>query len=121
MILFILQDLCGTISVIYIFCIASQGQAIILLPFFTSLREGSLENLKHILEKLIVCNFPMKSDEFPPDSLKYNNYVDCMKKVSFSVIGKTLVDFFFLCVILEGGMFLLIYTTGYTHTQKNKN
>ncbi|XP_017172381.1 DNA-dependent protein kinase catalytic subunit isoform X2 [Mus musculus] len=57
-----------------------KGQAIILLPFFTSLREGSLENLKHILEKLIVCNFPMKSDEFPPDSLKYNNYVDCMKK-----------------------------------------
>ncbi|XP_021065597.1 DNA-dependent protein kinase catalytic subunit [Mus pahari] len=57
-----------------------KGQAIILLPFFTNLTEGSLENLKHILEKLIVCNFPMKSDEFPPDSLKYNNYVDCMKK-----------------------------------------
>lgn len=64
-------------------CIASQGQAIILLPFFTNLPEGSLENLKHILEKLIVSHFPMKSDEFPPDSLKYNNYVDCMKKVSF--------------------------------------
>ncbi|KAL1788740.1 DNA-dependent protein kinase catalytic subunit isoform X1 [Sigmodon hispidus] len=57
-----------------------KGQAIILLPFFTSLTEGRLENLKHILEKLIVSNFPMKSDEFPPDSLKYNNYVDCMKK-----------------------------------------
>ncbi|XP_052014740.1 DNA-dependent protein kinase catalytic subunit isoform X2 [Apodemus sylvaticus] len=57
-----------------------KGQAIILLPTFTSLTEGSLENLKHILEKLIVCNFPMKSNEFPPDSLKYNNYVDCMKK-----------------------------------------
>ncbi|XP_035316347.1 DNA-dependent protein kinase catalytic subunit isoform X2 [Cricetulus griseus] len=57
-----------------------KGQAIILLPFFTSLTEDRLENLKHILEKLIVSNFPMKSDEFPPDSLKYNNYVDCMKK-----------------------------------------
>ncbi|XP_051006522.1 DNA-dependent protein kinase catalytic subunit [Acomys russatus] len=57
-----------------------KGQAIILLPFFTSPTEGGLENLKHILEKLIVSNFPMTSDEFPPDSLKYNNYVDCMKK-----------------------------------------
>lgn len=64
-------------------CIASQGQALILLPFFTSLTEDRLENLKHILEKLIVSNFPMKSDEFPTDSLKYNNYVDCMKKVCF--------------------------------------
>ncbi|XP_013210333.1 DNA-dependent protein kinase catalytic subunit [Microtus ochrogaster] len=57
-----------------------KGQALILLPFFTSLTEDRLENLKHILEKLIVSNFPMKSDEFPTDSLKYNNYVDCMKK-----------------------------------------
>ncbi|XP_060247015.1 DNA-dependent protein kinase catalytic subunit isoform X1 [Meriones unguiculatus] len=57
-----------------------KGQAIILLPFFTSLSEHSLENLRHILEKLIISNFPMKSNEFPPDSLKYNNYVDCIKK-----------------------------------------
>ncbi|XP_038201173.1 DNA-dependent protein kinase catalytic subunit [Arvicola amphibius] len=57
-----------------------KGQALILLPFFTSLTEDRIENLKHILEKLIVSNFPMKSDEFPTDSLKYNNYVDCMKK-----------------------------------------
>ncbi|GAB1300036.1 DNA-dependent protein kinase catalytic subunit [Apodemus speciosus] len=57
-----------------------KGQAIILLPTFTSVTEDKLENLKHILEKLIVCNFPMKSNEFTPDSLKYNNYVDCMKK-----------------------------------------
>ncbi|XP_049981118.1 DNA-dependent protein kinase catalytic subunit [Alexandromys fortis] len=57
-----------------------KGQALILLPFFTSPTEDRLENLKHILEKLIVSNFPMKSDEFPTDSLKYNNYVDCMKK-----------------------------------------
>ncbi|XP_077622037.1 DNA-dependent protein kinase catalytic subunit [Crocuta crocuta] len=57
-----------------------KGQAIILLPFFTSLTEGSLEDLKHVLEKLIVSNFPMKSEEFPPGTLRYNNYVDCMKK-----------------------------------------
>ncbi|XP_053516892.1 DNA-dependent protein kinase catalytic subunit isoform X2 [Artibeus jamaicensis] len=57
-----------------------KGQAIILLPFFTSLTEGSLEDLKHVLEKLIVSNFPMKSEEFHPGTLQYNNYVDCMKK-----------------------------------------
>lgn len=60
-----------------------QGQAVILLPFFTNLTEGSLEDLKHVLEKLIISNFPMKSEEFPPGTLRYNNYVDCMKKVSF--------------------------------------
>lgn len=65
------------------FVLFPQGQAIILLPFFTSLTEGSLEDLKHVLEKLIVSNFPMKSEEFPPGTLQYNNYVDCMKKVSF--------------------------------------
>ncbi|XP_021104653.1 DNA-dependent protein kinase catalytic subunit isoform X3 [Heterocephalus glaber] len=57
-----------------------KGQAVILLPFFTSLTGGYLEDLKGVLEKLIVSNFPMKSDEFPPGTLKYNNYVDCMKK-----------------------------------------
>ncbi|GAB5583955.1 DNA-dependent protein kinase catalytic subunit isoform X1 [Prionailurus iriomotensis] len=57
-----------------------QGQAVILLPFFTNLTGSSLEDLKHVLEKLIVSNFPMKSEEFPPGTLRYNNYVDCMKK-----------------------------------------
>jgi len=57
-----------------------KGQAVILLPFFTSLTGGSLEDLKHVLEKLIISNFPMKSEEFPPGTLRYNNYVDCMKK-----------------------------------------
>jgi DNA-dependent protein kinase catalytic subunit len=69
--------------VISFVCIAPQSQAVILLPFFTNLTGGSLEDLKHVLEKLIVFNFPMKSDEFPPGTLRYNNYVDCMKKVSF--------------------------------------
>ncbi|XP_045311337.1 DNA-dependent protein kinase catalytic subunit isoform X1 [Leopardus geoffroyi] len=57
-----------------------KGQAVILLPFFTNLTGSSLEDLKHVLEKLIVSNFPMKSEEFPPGTLRYNNYVDCMKK-----------------------------------------
>ncbi|XP_023573460.1 DNA-dependent protein kinase catalytic subunit [Octodon degus] len=57
-----------------------KGQAVILLPFFTSLTGGHLDDLKGVLEKLIVSSFPMKSDEFPPGTLKYNNYVDCMKK-----------------------------------------
>ncbi|KAM5298283.1 DNA-dependent protein kinase catalytic subunit [Ctenodactylus gundi] len=57
-----------------------KGQAVILLPFFTSLTGGYLENLKCVLEKVIVSNFPMKSDEFPQGTLRYNNYVDCMKK-----------------------------------------
>ncbi|XP_024434002.2 DNA-dependent protein kinase catalytic subunit isoform X1 [Desmodus rotundus] len=57
-----------------------KGQAIILLPFFTNLTGGSLDDLKHVLEKLIVSNFPMKSEEFHPGTLQYNNYVDCMKK-----------------------------------------
>ncbi|XP_008841411.2 DNA-dependent protein kinase catalytic subunit [Nannospalax galili] len=57
-----------------------KGQAIIMLPFFTNLTGDSLENLKHTLEKLIISNFPMRSNEFSPGTLKYNNYVDCMKK-----------------------------------------
>ncbi|KAM6171214.1 DNA-dependent protein kinase catalytic subunit isoform 3-T3 [Erethizon dorsatum] len=57
-----------------------KGQAVILLPFFTSLTGSYLDNLKGVLEKLIVSNFPMKSHEFPPGTLRYNNYVDCMKK-----------------------------------------
>ncbi|KAM7075469.1 DNA-dependent protein kinase catalytic subunit isoform 1-T1 [Molossus nigricans] len=57
-----------------------KGQAIILLPFFTNLTGGSLEDLKHVLEKIIISNFPMKSEEFLPGTLQYNNYVDFMKK-----------------------------------------
>ncbi|XP_004680100.1 PREDICTED: DNA-dependent protein kinase catalytic subunit [Condylura cristata] len=57
-----------------------KGQAVILLPFFTNLTGDSLEKLRHVLEKLIISNFPMKSEEFPPGTLRYNNYVDCMKK-----------------------------------------
>lgn len=41
-----------------------------------------LHSLKNALDQLVVFNFPLKSDEFPKGSLKYNNYVDCIKKVS---------------------------------------
>ncbi|KAI5273209.1 Dna-Dependent Protein Kinase Catalytic Subunit [Manis pentadactyla] len=57
-----------------------KGHAVILLPFFTSLTGGHLEDLKRVLDALIGSNFPMKSAEFPPGTLRYNNYVDCLKK-----------------------------------------
>ncbi|XP_045147611.1 DNA-dependent protein kinase catalytic subunit [Echinops telfairi] len=57
-----------------------KGQAVVILPFFTNLTGGSLEDLKHALERFVVSNFPMTSDEFPQGTLRYNNYVDCMKK-----------------------------------------
>uniref|UniRef100_A0A2K5DLH3 DNA-dependent protein kinase catalytic subunit n=1 Tax=Aotus nancymaae TaxID=37293 RepID=A0A2K5DLH3_AOTNA len=57
-----------------------KGQAVTLLPFFTSLTGGSLEELRRVLEQLIVAHFPMQSREFPPGTPRYNNYVDCMKK-----------------------------------------
>ena len=53
-----------------------------LLPFFVDLTGGHLQELKHVLGKLIVSNFPMKSEEFPPGTLRYNNYADCVRKVS---------------------------------------
>uniref|UniRef100_A0A8C9DUV3 DNA-dependent protein kinase catalytic subunit n=1 Tax=Prolemur simus TaxID=1328070 RepID=A0A8C9DUV3_PROSS len=57
-----------------------KGQVVLLLPFFTSPAGDHLEGLKHVLEKFIVSSLPMKSGEFPPGTLQYNNYVDCMKK-----------------------------------------
>uniref|UniRef100_G3QTD2 DNA-dependent protein kinase catalytic subunit n=1 Tax=Gorilla gorilla gorilla TaxID=9595 RepID=G3QTD2_GORGO len=57
-----------------------KGQAVTLLPFFTSLTGGSLEELRRVLEQLIVAHFPMQSREFPPGTPRFNNYVDCMKK-----------------------------------------
>lgn len=62
--------------------LALQGQAVALLPFFSSLTGDRLQELRHVLEKLIVSHFPMRSGEFPPGTLRYSNYVDCMKKVS---------------------------------------
>lgn len=59
-----------------------QSQAIIILPFFTNLVGERLHSLKNALDQLVAFNFPLRSDEFPKGSLKYNNYVDCIKKVS---------------------------------------
>lgn len=59
-----------------------QGQAVIILPFFTNLTGEKLNDLKNALDQLVAFNFPMRSDEFPKGTLKHNNYVDCTKKVS---------------------------------------
>ncbi|ETE68703.1 DNA-dependent protein kinase catalytic subunit, partial [Ophiophagus hannah] len=59
---------------------ASASQAIIILPFFTKLVGEGLHNLKHALDQFVAYNFPLTSDEFPKGTLKYNNYVDCVKK-----------------------------------------
>ncbi|XP_013928118.1 PREDICTED: DNA-dependent protein kinase catalytic subunit [Thamnophis sirtalis] len=57
-----------------------KSQAIIILPFFTKLVGEGLCSLKHALDKFVAYNFPSTSDEFPKRTLKYNNYVDCVKK-----------------------------------------
>uniref|UniRef100_A0A670Y1A7 DNA-dependent protein kinase catalytic subunit n=1 Tax=Pseudonaja textilis TaxID=8673 RepID=A0A670Y1A7_PSETE len=57
-----------------------KSQAIIILPFFTELVGEGLHKLKHALDQLVAYNFPLTSDEFPKGTLKYNNYVDCVKK-----------------------------------------
>ncbi|KAG8570891.1 hypothetical protein GDO81_011464 [Engystomops pustulosus] len=57
-----------------------KSQAIIILPFFTNLKEERLSELKNTLDQFVAFNFPMKSDEFPKGTLKFNNYVDCIKK-----------------------------------------
>ncbi|XP_071593605.1 DNA-dependent protein kinase catalytic subunit [Heliangelus exortis] len=57
-----------------------KGQAVIILPFFTNLTGEKLHELKNALDQLVAFNFPMRSDEFPNGTLKFNNYVDCTKK-----------------------------------------
>ncbi|XP_063779765.1 DNA-dependent protein kinase catalytic subunit [Pseudophryne corroboree] len=57
-----------------------KSQALIILPFFTNLKEERLAELKNALDQFVAFNFPMKSDEFPKGTLKYNNYVDSIKK-----------------------------------------
>ncbi|KAG9478931.1 hypothetical protein GDO78_012545 [Eleutherodactylus coqui] len=57
-----------------------KSQAVIVLPFFTNLKEERLTELKNTLNQFVAFNFPMKSDEFPQGTLKFNNYVDCIKK-----------------------------------------
>ncbi|CAH2285137.1 DNA-dependent kinase catalytic subunit [Pelobates cultripes] len=57
-----------------------KSQAILVLPFFSKLTGERLTELKNTLDNFVAFNFPMKSDEFPKGTLKYNNYVDCVKK-----------------------------------------
>ncbi|XP_077126580.1 DNA-dependent protein kinase catalytic subunit [Ranitomeya variabilis] len=57
-----------------------KSQAVIILPFFTNLKEERLRELKNALDQFVAFNFPMKSNEFPKGTLKFNNYVDCVKK-----------------------------------------
>ncbi|XP_048384539.2 DNA-dependent protein kinase catalytic subunit [Stegostoma tigrinum] len=58
-----------------------KTKAVIILPFFTQLPEENLIALKNALNHFIASHFPMKSDEFPKGTLRYNNYVDCIKKL----------------------------------------
>ncbi|XP_066538129.1 DNA-dependent protein kinase catalytic subunit [Hoplias malabaricus] len=57
-----------------------KSQALIILPFFTKLPSGPLEELQRALEALVAANFPMQSDEFLRGSLQCNNYMDCVRK-----------------------------------------
>uniref|UniRef100_UPI00398F68DD DNA-dependent protein kinase catalytic subunit isoform X2 n=1 Tax=Pristiophorus japonicus TaxID=55135 RepID=UPI00398F68DD len=58
-----------------------KTQAVIILPFFTHLPEENLTVLRNALDEFVAAHFPMKSDEFPKGTLRYNNYIDCVKKL----------------------------------------
>ncbi|KAG8442079.1 hypothetical protein GDO86_011029, partial [Hymenochirus boettgeri] len=58
-----------------------KSQAVIILPFFTNLTGTIHAELKKTLDQFIAFNFPVQSDEFPKGTLRYNNYVDCIKKL----------------------------------------
>ena len=60
----------------------TQSQALLVLPFFTTLPEEPLAALQGALEALVASHFPMQSDEFPRGSPQRNNYMDCVRKVS---------------------------------------
>ncbi|XP_048363545.1 DNA-dependent protein kinase catalytic subunit isoform X2 [Sphaerodactylus townsendi] len=57
-----------------------KSQAIIILPFFTNAAAERLVDLKKGLDQFVAFNFPLRSNEFPKGTLRYNNYVDCTKK-----------------------------------------
>ena len=62
----------------------AQSQALLVLPFFTSLPKEPLARLQRALEELVASHFPMQSDEFPRGSPQRNNYMDCVRKVSLT-------------------------------------
>ncbi|XP_076840848.1 DNA-dependent protein kinase catalytic subunit [Brachyhypopomus gauderio] len=57
-----------------------KSQALIMLPFFTTLPSGPCEELQRALDSLVADHFPMQSDEFARGSLQCNNYMDCIRK-----------------------------------------
>ncbi|XP_044280098.1 DNA-dependent protein kinase catalytic subunit isoform X2 [Varanus komodoensis] len=57
-----------------------KSQAVIILPFFTNLVGERLGDLKNALDQLVAFNLPLRSNEFPKGTLRYNNYVDCIKR-----------------------------------------
>ncbi|XP_068437827.1 DNA-dependent protein kinase catalytic subunit [Clinocottus analis] len=58
-----------------------KSQALLVLPFFTTLPEEPLAELQRALDDLVVSHFPMQSDEFAKGSLHRNNYMDCIRKL----------------------------------------
>ncbi|KAM4606662.1 DNA-dependent protein kinase catalytic subunit [Polymixia lowei] len=58
-----------------------KSQALLVLPFFTTLPEEPVTELQRALEALVASHFPMQSDEFPKGSLHRNNYMDCIRKL----------------------------------------
>lgn len=58
-----------------------KSQALLVLPFFTTLPEEPLAELQTALDSLVASHFPMQSDEFAKGSLHRNNYMDCVRKL----------------------------------------
>uniref|UniRef100_A0A3P8W2M6 DNA-dependent protein kinase catalytic subunit n=1 Tax=Cynoglossus semilaevis TaxID=244447 RepID=A0A3P8W2M6_CYNSE len=58
-----------------------KSQALLVLPFLTTLPEEPLAELQKALDVLVVSHFPMQSDEFTKGSLHRNNYMDCVRKL----------------------------------------
>ncbi|KAF3703361.1 DNA-dependent protein kinase catalytic subunit [Channa argus] len=58
-----------------------KSQALLVLPFFTTLPEEQLSELQRALDALVASHFPMQSDEFAKGSLQRNNYMDCIRKL----------------------------------------
>ncbi|XP_041669965.1 DNA-dependent protein kinase catalytic subunit [Cheilinus undulatus] len=58
-----------------------KSQALLVLPFFTTLPDEQLSELQKSLDALVASHFPMTSDEFAKGSLHRNNYMDCIRKL----------------------------------------
>ncbi|MEQ2187982.1 hypothetical protein GOODEAATRI_010272 [Goodea atripinnis] len=63
----------------------SMSQALLVLPFFTTLQGEPLAGLQKALDTLVASHFPMQSDEFAKGSLHRNNYMDCIRKLLCAV------------------------------------